>query len=117
MNKIYQNFSAREDQIDAKTRSKIVKLVGEKPLLKCKLDGVDYDVLWDTGSMISLVDLEWVNYNFPDKKILSVEEVLGDEKLEVRAEGIILLDFSARGDVSVFTTSCLERRTSLILDH
>ena len=66
LNKLYKDYSIREEQIDSKTRSKFVKLVGEKPMLKCHLDGSDFDVLWDTGSMVSLVDKNWVKRHFPE---------------------------------------------------
>ena len=111
LNKIHQNFPVREEQVDATIRLKIVKLIGEKPLLKCKLDGLDFEVLWDTGSMISLIDLEWAKSNFPDKNIIPIEEFLGEEKLEIRAanatkidfEGVMLLDFSTEMDANVLT--------------
>ena len=53
--KLYRGFSVRQQQVDVKTQTKLVKLVGEKPILRCVLDGKSVDVLWDTGSMITLV--------------------------------------------------------------
>ena len=53
-NKLFQGFTVREKQVDTKTQAKLVKLVGEKPILKCRLDGKLLDMLWDTGSMVTV---------------------------------------------------------------
>ena len=63
--KLYKKHLVRQEQIDVKTRNKLVKLIGEKPVVKCILDGVHCEVLWDTGSMITLVDAKWVKKYFP----------------------------------------------------
>ena len=104
INKLYRGFSVRQQQLDAKTQTKLVKLVGEKPILRCLLDGKSVDVLWDTGSMITLVSRKWAKENFPNKKIHSITEFLEENeeelhvtaanKTEVKIEGVILLDFS-----------------------
>ena len=83
---------------------KLVKLVGEKPILRCLLDGKSVDMLWDTGSMITLVSRKWAKENFPEKKIHSLSEFLEENeeelrvtaanKTEVKIDGVLLLDFS-----------------------
>ena len=80
INKLYHGFSVRQQQLDAKTQTKLVKLVGEKPILRCLLDGKSVDVLWDTGSVITLVSRKWAKENFPDKKIHSMSEFLEENK-------------------------------------
>ena len=74
--KLYRGFSVRQKQMDFKTTKKIVNLVGEKPMLKCSLGGKEFQVLWDTGSMISLVDRRWVKENFPEAIVHSVAAFL-----------------------------------------
>ena len=54
--KLYGSSSVREKQLDFLRQAKIAKLVGQKPILTCQLSGKTAEVLWDTGSMISLVD-------------------------------------------------------------
>ena len=54
-------------------------------MLNCLLNSEKFRVLWDTGSMVSVVDKAWVTQHFPENELLSVEEVLGDDKLEIRA--------------------------------
>ena len=41
----------------------LVKLVGERPLVKIRLDGKRIQGLWDTGAMISLVNEEFMQDN------------------------------------------------------
>ena len=102
LEKLYKNYSVREGQMDVKSKNKFLKLVGNKPLLHCQLDGVKSTVLWDTGSMISLVDSKWVNQYFRDKELHNVNKFLENHKLEVKAAnksnisftGVILLTFS-----------------------
>ena len=99
--KFYKNFSVRQVQVDFKTKKKMVKLVGEKPMLRCFLGGKKFDALWDTGSMVSLVDLKWMKEHFPSATIVSVSEFL-EEDLHIRAanatpiqlEGVAVLEFS-----------------------
>ena len=103
-NKLYHNHSVREEPMDVKSKRKIMRLVGEKPILKCLLDNKFFEVLRDTGSMISLVDKDWVEEHFPEKKIYYVDEFLENECLHVQAansteityDGVILLKFSLK---------------------
>ena len=103
INKLYHGRSVRQHQLDTKTHTKIVKLVGEKPILRCLFDRKSVDVLWDTGSMISLVSRRWAREHFPHKKIHSISEFLEEKEelrvtaansTDVQVEGVILLEFS-----------------------
>ena len=114
--KLYHGFSVRQKQMDFKTSKKIVNLVGEKPMLKCSLGDKDFEVLWDTGSMISLVDRRWVKNNFPEAIVHSVADFLEEaEELQVRAansteiefDGVILLDFGIEGGDESFAVPML----------
>ena len=99
--KLYGDMSVRQKQVDGKTQTKMVKLVGEKPMLQCFLDGVGFDVLWDTGSMVSMVCRGWLTKHFPDKAVIDVSEFLGTN-LSVTAanrtvidfDGVVILEFS-----------------------
>ena len=99
--KLYHGYSVRQCQVDFRTKNKLIKLVGEKPVLSCVLGGKKVEVLWDTGSMVCLVDRNWVAQNFPEAEIQSVSDFL-EEGLEVRAanatpiqlDGVVVLNFS-----------------------
>ena len=112
--KIYRNQSVRQEQVDVNTKRKVMKLVGEKPMLTCRLDGKQVELLWDTGSMVSLVDRAWVNENFPDKELLPVSDFIS-EGLNVRAanattinfDGVILWKFTLDEDDEGFEVPVL----------
>ena len=96
-------FSVREEnQVPAKIRNELVKLVGEKPLLHCSLDGEHCDGLWDTGSMVSMLNSGWLRATLPKAKMLTIEEFLEGDNLhlvaanntDVNIEGVVVLSFS-----------------------
>ena len=66
-------------------------------------------MLWDIGSMISLIDRKWLALNFPHAEILSFSDFL-EEKLEVKAsnstpidlDGVAVLDFLLGEDGEFF---------------
>ena len=91
-NKLYGNYTVSQNASNYKTKMKLMKLVGEKPILNCYLGGKRFEMLWDIGSMISMVSRSWVNKNFPDLKIHSVSDFLGDE-LHVRAANSTKISF------------------------
>ena len=115
LQKLYGNHSVRESQIDVKTRRNFVRLIGEKPMVKCCLDGVKFEMLWDTGCMITLVDSTWVKQNFPVKKIYYIKEFLHNEVLQVRAansteinfDGVLLFDFKLNDNLQTITVPFL----------
>ena len=99
--KFYRNKTVRQNQINSKLRLKMLKLIGNKPKVRCRLDGMCTKMLWDTGSMVSLVDKAWVNQHFPEKMILPVADFLERDDLklcaannsEIQFEGVLLLNF------------------------
>ena len=99
--KLYRGYSVRQCQVDFRTKKRLIKLVGEKPVLNCVLGGKKVEVLWDTGSMVCLCDRDWLAENFPEAEVQSVSDFL-EEDLEVRAanstaiqlDGVVVLEFS-----------------------
>ena len=65
-------------KIPVKLRRSLVKLVGERPLMNCLLDDRRCQALWDTGSMISLVDELFLKQYFPNKVIFSVNDFVSE---------------------------------------
>ena len=73
-------------------RNKLVKLIGEKCELDVELSDIKTRVLWDTGSMVSIVDRSWLNENLPNESIRDVQELL-DEQLHIRTANKTALPF------------------------
>ena len=66
--------------------SKLVDLVGEKCIVKCIMDGRRVEALWDTGSQLTVVGLDWLESHFPRKEVIDLRELL-DYDLDVGAAG------------------------------
>ena len=84
--KVLPAFSVRElNQVKVKVRQGLVKLVGEKPLLKCTIGGSKSEALWDTGAMVCMISTTWLEENEPDARIMSIEEFLEGDTLHLCA--------------------------------
>ena len=105
-------FSVREaNQVRAKLKDGLVRLVGERPLVHCELGGADSYALWDTGAMVSLVSRSWLEQKRPGTEIMTIEEFLEGDSLHLCAanntnvdvEGVAILKFQigSSGEVSV----------------
>ena len=68
-------------------QNRLVKLIGKKPLFNCSLGGVSSTVLWDSGSMISMVNTDWVEENFPGAELRPMSDFVeeGDDQYEFKA--------------------------------
>ena len=116
--KRYGNQTVRQAQVDGGRRRKVLKLVGDKPKIKCWLNGIENEFLWDTGSMVTLVDRAWAKRYCPLDEILPVSAFL-DEKLQLRAansseirfDGVLLLDFGLEKDKVEFAVPVLVSST------
>ena len=49
-------------------QNNVIKLVGNRCLVKCLIEDVPVEALWDTGAQVSIASHEWVMKNFPDVK-------------------------------------------------
>lgn len=54
-------------------QERTAKLVGHKSLVQCNLGGILTTVLWDTGSQVSIVDMDWKKTHLPDAEIQPVQ--------------------------------------------
>ena len=91
-----------EDEIDS--------VVGERPIVNIYLDNVGINGLWDTGSMVSVMNENFLQKNFPEVEIRSVEEVLGINNVmitianqeELNVIGIAIMNFGVEKEQSLF---------------
>ena len=119
--KVYQGKSVRQVQVNEGTRRKLVQLIGSKPKFQCFLGDEETEMLWDTGSMVTLVDRAWVDRYCPESKIVPVSEVLEGRELNVMTankskieyDGVVWLDFGLKeGEKRLFipvlvSTECI----------
>ena len=62
-------FVNNDDRLPYKTKLKLIRLVGARPLVKIRLNGVEVTGLWDTGAMISLVNKVFLSEHFPEVRL------------------------------------------------
>ncbi len=107
MNKRLAALPLRE-KTQVPMKRKLVSLVGEKPIVNCRLSGKESEALWDTGAMVSMVDKPWLEENHPFEDIQSLEEFLEGDTMhllaannsKVAVEGVVTLSFEI-GEFSV----------------
>ena len=83
---------------------KLVKLIAHKPMINFTLKNKNFERLWDTGSMISLVNLDWQRTEFNNIRIDSIEKFVGDKlpnltlktvnNTEMKTIGIVTFGFN-----------------------
>ena len=88
-------------------------------MINFTLDDKNFEGLWDTGSMISLVNLDWLKTQFNNIQIDSIEKFVGDKSLnltlrtsnntEMNVLAIVTFDFSIPNLQNKFTVSFIFR--------
>ena len=83
---------------------KLFKLTVCKPKINFTLNDKNFEGLWDNGSMISLVNLDWLKTEFNDIQIDSIKKFVGDKSpnltlrtannTEMKIIRIVTFDFS-----------------------
>ena len=79
--KFLQRSRKSSSKLPLNLSREIVRLVGERPLVNVKLDSIPVKCLWDTGSMVSIMNQNFFEENFPEHEIHSVEKFLENETL------------------------------------
>ena len=63
----------------------VVRLVGHKCTVKCLLDGLETNALWDTGAQVSIISQSWLKQCLPGCDIRDIAELLGMDGLDLKA--------------------------------
>ena len=100
-------FASDSEKLPCKMKMKLIRSVGERPIVNIYLDNVGINGLWDTGSMVNVMNENFLQKNSPEVEIRSVEEVLGNNNLmanqgELNAKGIAILNFGVEKEQSLF---------------
>ena len=77
-----QAISSLEER---KCRDEVLRLVGRKCIVKCLLNGLESDALWDTGAQVSIISHSWLNQCLPGCDIRDIAELLGMDGLKLKA--------------------------------
>ena len=55
---------------------KVAKLAGKRCTVFCKMNGKTVEALWDTGAQVSITSKDWLENNFPDLQVKSIQCLL-----------------------------------------
>ena len=58
-------FSVDSEKLPYKMKKKLIRLVGERPVVNIFLDNMGLNGLWDTGAMVSVMSSQFLKDNFP----------------------------------------------------
>ena len=79
-NKKSSNFDISYDTpLKPNQQMKLVKLIGHKNMINFTLNDKNFEGLRDTGSMVNLVNVDWLKTEFHDIQIDSIEEFVGNK--------------------------------------
>ena len=59
--------------------------MGRKCIVKCLLNGLETDALWDTGAQVSISSQSWLKQCLPGCEIRNIAELLAMDGLELKA--------------------------------
>jgi transposase InsO family protein len=82
-----QELKGTVHELSPKSRQRLVKLVGEKSVMQCYLNGAKHEVLWDTGAQISILSTSWLQQHFPGKVVRPVQELFESDLVITSASG------------------------------
>ena len=68
-----------------KQRTKVARLIRNKCLISCILNGKRANALFDTGAQVSVASKPWLEANLPDYMLHDVSDFLLDQKLDLKA--------------------------------
>ena len=119
-NETFSNIEISYDiPLKPNQQMKLVKLIAHKPMINFTLKNKNFEGLWDTGSMISLVNLDWLKTQFNNIQIDSIEKFVGDKSpnltlrtsnnTEMNVLAIVTFDFSIPNLQNKFTVSFIFR--------
>ena len=87
-------------EITPRSYTKLLRLVGQKCLIKVTIEGCTHSVLWDTGAQVSLVGLDWLKEHLSNVKIHDISELINND-LTVKCANDISIPFVEWVDLNV----------------
>ena len=80
----FSNFDISYDiPLKPNQQMKLVNLIRQKSMMNFILINKNFEGLWDTSSMLSPVNLDWLKTEFNDVQTNSIEKFEGDESPNV----------------------------------
>ena len=80
-----ENTGVFVSHLSPQEHAQVVHLVGRECIVKCLLNGLETDALWDTGAQVSIISHSWLNQCLPGCDIRDIAELLGMDGLKLKA--------------------------------
>lgn len=80
---------------DSKSQ-RVAKLIGEKCLLKCNLNGYTVTALQDSGAQVSIIDCSWKQKYLPQQEVRPLSELLGAREFDLSRTRSLDLSMESR---------------------
>ena len=103
---------------------KLVKLIGHKPVINFMLNDKNFEGLWDIGSMIRLLNVDWLKTEFNDIQIGLIDKFVGDkspnltlrpaDNTEIKIIGIVTFHFSIPNLQNKFTVPFIVTSNNIV---
>ncbi len=74
-------FSVDSEKLPCKMKMKLIRLVGRRPVVNIFFEKKGVNGLWDTGTMVTVINDLFLGENFPDVEIWSIEEFVGKKEI------------------------------------
>lgn len=84
-----------------KERDTLCNLVGRKCTVRCLLDGIETEALWDTGAQVSVISADFHSRYLSSVEIRPIAELLGDANLEVKAANGIEIPYAGYVEITL----------------
>ena len=103
-------FSVDAEKLPYKMKRKLIRLVGERPVVNIFMNKQRVKGLWDTGAMVSVINDIFLAENFPGVEIRSIKDFVGEREFNVTVanqgalniQGIAILRFGVSEDDVLF---------------
>ena len=103
-------FSVDSEKLPFKMKRKLIRLVGERPVVNIFLNKNNIKGLWDTGAMVSVINELFLAENFPGVDIIPIEDFVGKRDFNVTVanqgalniRGVAILQFGVAEDEVLF---------------
>ena len=124
-NKKFSIFDISHDApLKPNQRMKLVKLIGHKPVINFMLNDKNFEGLWDIGSMIRLLNVDWLKTEFNDIQIGLIDKFVGDkspnltlrpaDNTEMKIIGIVTFHFSIPNLQNKFTVPFIVTSNNIV---
>lgn len=107
---VTQNTSNRAKEIGGK---RVAQLIGSHCMITCHLNGVQTQMLLDSGAQISMAGQMWLKKNLPNIEIQPLESLLADSQLHVTAANGTAVPFDGWVEVLLEITSGKQNKIAI----